>query len=385
MKMRFARGGSILIAAGLVLSGGAAAVAAHVSPNVAIKWKEGKKFPSTATRFDGALVDGKVYFLGFRVDDAGTTDGSVWYYDVKKDKYTDTKVDMPIPISNYEIAVLKDKTGTGLYVFGGRDANGKIIKNVQVYYPKSNKAMQVKSDPWPGTTPSKCVSLPGTGVTTVGGKAYVLGGMSFSTSVPACQDDNSNQVWSFDPMGKAGKRWSSEAKLNVARGYISPTAVGSTIYAVGGDVNDAATLTATDVVESWKVGSKSWSDKGVADLPEPCDESQAFGFAKGSLGGTVTLAGCAQWPNSLADVQQYNIKSDKWSMVGAMNEARRNQAGENIGSATKPKLMIVGGYNADGSAILDSSEVGTPGKAKAGFGTAAHQLFHPAKSGASTF
>jgi N-acetylneuraminic acid mutarotase len=351
MKMRFARGGSIAIAVGLVLTGGAA-LAAGSSP-AALKWKEGKTFPSTATRFDGALVDGKVYFLGFRVDDAGTTDGTVWYYDTKKDKYVNTKTTMPVPISNYNIAVLQDKTGTGLYVFGGRDANGKIIKNVQVYYPKSNKAVQLnKKDFWPGTTPSKCVSLPGTGVAVVKNTAYVIGGMSFSSSVPPCTDDNSAQVWSFNPMGAVGKKWKAMPDLNVARGYVATAVVGSKIYAIGGDVNAAGTLTADPTVESWTPGDKTWDNKGVDDLLEPCDETQAFGVGK-----SIVVAGCGQWPNSLPDVQVY--KKGKWSQSAPMNEARRNQAGENIGTAKNPDLMIVGGYNSDGSAILDTSEFGT--------------------------
>lgn len=384
MKMRFARGVTLALAMGLVLSGGAA-LAGGASPAVTVKWKPGKDFPSTATRFDGAVVGGKVYFLGFRVDDVGTTDGSIWYYDIKNDKYVDTKTDMPEPISNYTIAVLKDSTGTGLYTFGGRDAAGKILKTVQVYYPAKDKAIVVKSDPWPGKTPAGCVSLPGTGVAVVANTASVMGGMSFSTSVPACEDDNSKQVWSFDPTAKSGKKWSAEPSLKVARGYISPAVVGNTIYAVGGDVNEAATLVAQTTVESWKVGANGWDDKGVKDLPQPCDESQAFGFQDGPLGGTVTLAGCGQWPNALADVLQYDVKKDKWSNVGALKEARRNHAGASIGTDAKPKLMVVGGYNFDASVILSTSEFGTPGNSPGAalHGTVTH-LF-PAGGSAATF
>ncbi len=354
MKMRFARSGSIAIAAGLVLVGGTA-LAAGSSP-AALKWKEDKTtFPSTATRFDGALYKGKVYFLGFRVDDAGTTDGTVWSYDPKTDKYTNTKTTMPVPISNYQIAVLKDKNGTGLYTFGGRDANGKILKDVQVYYPDTNKAVELnKKDFWPGTTPSKCVSLPGTGVTTIGNTAYVVGGMSFSTSVPACTDDNSSQVWSFDPMGAVGKKWKAMPDLNVARGYVATAVMGGTIYAIGGDVNESGTLTADPTVESWKPGDKTWNNKGVADLLEGCDESQAF-----AVKTSIVLAGCGQWPNALPDVQVFN--KGKWSQSAPLNEARRNQAGVAISGATKAgtELMVVGGYNSDGTVILNTGEFGT--------------------------
>jgi len=360
MKMRFARGIGIASAMGLLVVG-AASLATASQPGVAINWKSGKDFPSPATRFDGAKVGSKVYFLGFRVDDVGTTDGSIWYYDLKARKYVDTKVDMKVPISNYSVAVLKDDTGTGLYTFGGRDANGAILDTVQVYYPASGVVKILKSDKWPGKTPSDCVSLPGTGTTVVGNAAYVLGGMSFSTSIPACVDDQSREVWKFDPMAAAGNRWKKQPPLKVALGYISPAVIGNKIYAVGGDTNEAATLVAQPTVQSWKVGAAAWNDKDVADLPEACDESQAFGFASGPLDGTVTLAGCGQWPNALADVLQYKVSTNKWNNIGSLLEARRNHAGVNIGTDAKPKLMVVGGYNSDASVILQTSEIGTTG------------------------
>ncbi len=364
MRMRFARVGIIAIAAGLVLSGGTA-LAAGTSPDVGVKFKSGAEAPFGGTRFDGALVDGKVYFLGFRIVD-NTTDGSIWTYDVKKKKYADTKIDMPVPVSNYTIAVLQDKTGTGLYIFGGRDNDGASINTVQVFYPKTGKASVVKTDPFPGTTPSDCIAIPGTGVAVVDNKAYVMGGMSFATSVPACVDDQSKQTWSFDPMAKDKKKWTAGPALKTARGYISPAVVGNTIYAIGGDTNDAGTLNASAKVESWKVGSKKWSPEtdmpAVGDLGiQGCDESQAFGFDSGPLANTITLAGCGQWPNALPDVLQYDVKKGKWSNIGALAEARRNQAGANIGTDAKPQLMVLGGYNSDGSLVLTTSEIGTPG------------------------
>ena len=107
------------------------------------------------------------------------------------------------------------------------------------------------------------------------------------------------------------------------------------------------------------MGSASWN-AATADLPEACDESQAFGFASGQLAKTITLAGCGQFPLALPDVLQYDAATDTWSAAGALNEARRNQAGANIGTAKKPILFVVGGYNSDSTVTLMSSEVGTP-------------------------
>jgi len=364
MKMRFARVVSIAIASGLVVSGGAALAASSTAAKVNVTFKAGKTAPFEGTRFDGALYKGKVYFLGFRLVD-NTTDGSIWTYNPSTNKYADTGDKMAVPISNYTVAVLTDANGTGLYTFGGRDNDGASIDTVQVYYPDTGVSKVVKSDKWPGKTPSDCISLPATGVAVAGNKAYVMGGMSFSTSIPACVDDQSNQTWIFDPMAAAGKKWKAGPNLKTARGYISPAVVGGNkIYAIGGDVNDVGTLAALPDTESWKIGAAKWVKR--APLPTAssgipgCDESQAFAFDKGPLGGTITLAGCGQWPNALPDVFQYDVAGDKWTSVGSLLEARRNMAGVSIGTAKNPKMMVVGGYNGDGSLVLSTSEIGSP-------------------------
>jgi hypothetical protein len=83
----------------------------------------------------------------------------------------------------------------------------------------------------------------------------------------------------------------------------------------------------------------------------------------------VTVAGCGQWPNAVADVLQYDTVANTWSVIGALNEARRNQAGAVIGGAKKPKLFILGGYDATGATVLSSSEIGKPSKVAGPLGT----------------
>jgi hypothetical protein len=238
---------------------------------------------------------------------------------------------------------------------------------VQVYYPATNTAAEITTDPWPGTTPSGCISLPAMGVAVVNNFAWVMGGISFSSI--GCIDDNSNQVWRFDPTAGAGKKWSQQADLNMARGYITTAVLQGTgqrhrdaIYAIGGDVNDAGNLVPQSIVEKYKIGWAGWNDAHAADLPQPCDESQAFAFDSGPLANTITLAGCGQWPNDLPDVLQYNRAHDSWSIIGALNEARRNHAGANIGTADQPMLFVLGGYGPDGATVLQSSEIGTVSK-----------------------
>jgi len=365
MKVRYLRGLALLAVVAVVFSGASALAASPKSAAVDVKFKSGPDSPfglAGATRFDGYYDSSsqRVYFLGTRQADDSTS-GEVWYYDVAKKKYKDTGTAMPTPVSNYSIAGLTDKTGFGLYIFGGRDASAGIVTDVQVYYPGTNTAAKLgNKDAWPGTTsPSDCVSLPAMGVATVGNTAYVVGGVAFAAN--GCADENSDQTWAFNPKGKSGKKWTQGPKLTLARGYITTAVLGGKIYAIGGDINDAAVLTAQTVVETWDTKAAKW--KKATDLPEACDETQAFGFDKGPLANTITVTGCGQWPNDLPDVLQYDSKAKSWSTVGTLLESRRNEAGANIGTDKKPQLFVVGGYGADGATVLETSEIGTVSKA----------------------
>jgi hypothetical protein len=317
-----------------------------------VNWTLATPAPFAGTRFDGEYVPSlrRVFFLGFRTT-GDVTDGSVWYYDVPTNTYVDTGVNMRVPVSNYQISMLQDDHGLGLYIFGGRDANAQIVTTVQVFYPATNTVARILSDPFPGTTPSGCVSLPAMGVATLQNKAYVLGGVAFVAN-GCVADENSAQTWTFDPLAPAGTRWSQGPNLNMARGYITPAVLGRRIYAIGGDENIAGSLFASSIVEAWAPPSGGWNNAAIADLPTICDEAQAYGFRTGPLAGGVVLAGCGQWPNAVADTYFYNQAANTWSLVGAFNENRRNHAGALIPRGGRQIMYILGGYG-EASGFID--------------------------------
>src|SRR6266536_1395709 len=194
------------------------------------------------------------------------------------------------------------------------------------------------------------------GVATLGNQAIVMGGSSFAAN--GCLDENSAQTWMFDPMAAAGSRWTQGGDLNVARGYITPAVLGNKVYAIGGDLNIAGSLFAQQTVEASTGGP--WDDAGVADLPEGCDESQAFGFSSGYLANSIILAGCGQWPNAVPDVLQYDVGTNSWATVGQLNDNRRNHAGSWLGAAGSSPMYILGGYGQASGFIdpIQSSEIG---------------------------
>jgi Kelch motif len=367
MKQRHLYALGLLVAVGLLFSSvpvfaSAGRATAPRVPDVSVSWATTSPMPFAATRFDGEYVPqvNRVYIMGFRAAD-NSTDGSVWYYNVATNTWVDTTRDLPLPISNYQISMLRDARGLGLYVFGGRDNLGNLVKNVQVYYPQFNQVLNMTSDPYPGTTPSGCTSLPAMGVATLGNKAYVLGGVSFSAPPISCVDEASAQTWIFDPMAAPGARWTQGPSMNVARGYITPTVLGGRIYAIGGDTNVAGTLFASPTVEAWQPPAGGWNDGAIADLPVPCDESQAFPWTAGPLAGGFVLSTCGQWPIALGDTYYYSAGTNSWSLVGAVNEIRRNQAGSFIVVGGQRRMYILGGYAADGATALASTEQGIGG------------------------
>ena len=364
MTLRYASRVGLMAGLALLLAGAPAlgaprSAASPHRPLASVSFTNGPAAPFNATRFDGEYdpTTNRVYFLGFRTD-ADATDGSVWYYDVATQTYTDTGVDMPVPVSNYQIAPLTDARGLGFYIFGGRDANAALVNTTQVYYPALNQAKIVAGDPWPGTTPSGCISLPGTGVAVVSNTAIVAGG--FSTAANGCVDDSSAQTWLFHPNAHNGARWTQGPDLSLARTYITMAVLGKTVYAIGGDTFEAATLVPQTIVESWKPPTGGWNDAGVADSIEPCDESQGFGNGGGPLKGDIVVAGCGQWPNAVGDVLLYSSTTNTWSVAGALNVIRRNEAGSFIPFGTQTRMYILGGYGADSNFIdpINSSEVG---------------------------
>ena len=322
-----------------------------------ITWRLGPTLPTALARFDGEIVGNRIYFLGGRTNDIPPADtiGNILFFDIPTRTFGDTGVVMPIPISNYGIAKLEDANGTGLYVFGGRDALGNVITDVQVYYPDTNTAMVVASDPWPGTTDvAACISLPAMGVAVVDNKAFVLGGISVA---PGCTFDNSSQTWIFNPNLAPGSRWHQGADLNLARGYITPAVLGNKLVAIGGDIIDnLGALTAQTIVEGLNTSNPTaWKDGAVADLPEPCDESQAFGFTSGPLAGSIVLAGCGQWPDQTKP-DTLVFSGGSWSQSTPLNDVRRNQAGVLVSLPNNDVMLVLGGYALDGVTIIDSTE-----------------------------
>ena len=102
----------------------------------------------------------------------------------------------------------------------------------------------------------------------------------------------------------------------------------------------------------------SWNDAAVADLPEQCSSSRAWGFDTGSLyidptdstplAGKI-ISGCGFWSTAVASVYAYTVATNSWEVFPPFNTARRDQAGELMPIAGEEALWVWGGY--DGTSV----------------------------------
>ncbi len=324
-------------------------------------WAYATDLPFVTYRIDAEFYDGKLYVTGYR-EESGGTDGSVWVYDPLLDAWSDTGVDLPVPVSNYTIAKLEDANGVGLYVFGGRDTAGSCTTAVQVYYPDLNTASVVATDPWPGTVNASPV-FPG-GVVVVGGLGFAWGGFCGATTPPY----TSNETWIFDPLAAAGSRWTSGPTLPSPGAYQAGALLDGIIYSIGGDTYDGINLYPYATVLSLDPGNLGAGWQARAPLPLPssgivgCESTQAFGFDTGSAwspAGHIVVAGCGQWPDQLADSFLYDGASNSWTTFDPLNLARRNHGGAFILDGPLGGRMWVGGGFIPGGTNLGTATAET--------------------------
>jgi len=321
-------------------------------------WQEYTPSPFNFWRFDAEDVAtlNRIYVLGGRLADL-TTDGSIWSFTVgMPGSWAFTGTTLNTPVSNYDIAMLNDQSGLGLYVIGGRTGGGTMTTAVQVYYPQTNTATTISTDPWPGLAENGTVPFPG-GVAVANNRAYAFGGFS-GTALSA-------ETWVYDPSAPAGTRWTQGPDLGMARAYIASAVLGNRyVFAIGGDDWDGTSLIPQPIVERLDTRNLAAGWIRVADLPPAssgiagCDENRAFG-----VGTSIVVAGCGQWngvPSELADCFLYNALSDTWASYPSLNEARRNHAGALIQRGNRRYLYVLGGRQDTDTNILNISEVSIP-------------------------
>ncbi len=305
----------------------------------------------------------RIYFLGARCED-NSTSGTVFYFDLNDYTYHATGATMPVPVSNYIIALVPNDGqghGPGMYLVGGRPAAGGVVDTVQVYYPDDNTVATIATDPYPFAV------SPG-GVAVVGNKIYSFGGFDAANMY--------DETYVYDPTAAPGSRWTDTGcLLPTGRSYIASVAVGNLIYAMGGDEFPAGSLdpiSQTVVLDTNNLPA-CWQDGLMADMPQANGDAPAvYVDDPGTYldGGIYVVGGYWPSPGPYRWVFRYDLATDTWEefpdlAIPDPATGRRNQAAvyvpasagpESVGSGI-PGIWTFGGYDGSGTnAMTDSSE-----------------------------
>jgi subtilisin family serine protease len=302
----------------------------------------------------------RVYFLGGRCELDTTTTGAVFYFDPVTETYNATGEVMDTPVSNYQMVRIDNDgrgNGPGFYIVGGRKGDSTQTNAVQVYYPDINLAETIATDPFP-----PAVSYSPGGVVAQGGEIYVFGGFDGVNMYAT--------TWIYNPLAAAGARWTqSGCDLPTPRSYIGAVALGTKIYAIGGNELPALTPINDTVVYDTANPGSCWQDGLMADLPQANGDAPAVYVGENYIGGGIFVVG-GFWPAPGPNrwVFRYDVAGDFWESfpdlaIPAPATGRRNEAAVYIPSSSGgtgvgiPGLWAFGGYDGSGTnAMTESSE-----------------------------
>src|SRR5438067_616725 len=160
-------------------------------------------------------VDGKIYlnggYSGATID---TVVATTWKYDPIANTFTDLA---PSPTAHGGPAA--GIINGHLLVAGGRTNPDQTLVQTWDYNIASNTWTQKQDMPRPTNVPGSAVAL---------GQLWSMGGC---TPTPCNPFPGINNVSSFDPVANT---WTDAPSLNHARSFPGGTAVGNTLFAVGG-------------------------------------------------------------------------------------------------------------------------------------------------------
>jgi hypothetical protein len=185
-------------------------------------WSLGTFMPEGRVQMASGYYNGKIYLIG----GYGLPSAQVWEYDPVTDTFNTTRAPMPRAVGGPGFGIINGH----FYVAGGLDNTNTVLDLVYDYDIAANTWTARSHLP----TPNR---VPGSGVVT--GQLWLFGGDNVNT--------NTNASTFYDP---ASDTWFAGPPLNVARGFIGGTAIGTALLAAGGGLTDDHTDFATTETSS---------------------------------------------------------------------------------------------------------------------------------------
>jgi N-acetylneuraminic acid mutarotase len=253
----------------MALAAGLLALPLSVSAQAPGQWLKTKfaPLPEPAEEYWSAAANGKFYLFGgspVRTADRTFLPGRVLEYDPSTDKWT-SKKQMPRPTEHMAVTEYQGK----IYLFGGAGPENPGEAGPSNYQFNYSWEYDPANDSWKSLAPMP-TRRNGAAAVAVGGKIYVIGGSGLA---PGAQNPSSPAALrvldtneAYDP---ATNTWETRGAMPTPRHHVAIGAVGGKIYVIGG-LTGAATIgnyvaNATSVVEEYDPATDRW--RAMSKMP----------------------------------------------------------------------------------------------------------------------
>lgn len=289
-----------------------------------------------------AAIGHRIYVLGGIEPNPGggvvTTD-RVEVYDARADRWSEG-VPLPVAMNHPNAAVVGGK----LYVLGGLSggASWQALRDSYVFDPRTNRWTELAPMPAGTERGSAAMGVRGT-------KIYLAGGMRTLTPGPGGLQDTVATVSSYDVVTR---RWETLPSLPEPRDHVGGAIIGRTFYVLGG--RDRGQVNVRDTVYALDLATRSWTER--APMP-----TARGGIATAAVGGTIYTFGGegnhTEGSNSIfAETEAYDTTRNRWQRLAPMPVPRHGTAATAVGGT----IYIPGGGTAAGGTPVDTNDAYRP-------------------------
>ncbi|WP_394620301.1 Kelch repeat-containing protein [Lentzea sp. JNUCC 0626] len=287
-----------------------------------------------------AALGRHVYVIGgIRPDGAGgvTTVADVEVYDTRANTWR-RAAPLPVPM-NHPNAVA---VGGRIYVLGGLSggASWQALADSFVYNPVTDRWTKLPPMPKGFERGSAAMGVLGT-------RIYLAGGMRTLTPGPGGLQDTIADVHTYDVVTR---RWATLPSLPEARDHVGGAIVGGTFYVVGG--RDRGQVNVRDTVYAYSRGK--WTERAPMPTPRGGIASAVVGSKIYTFGGEGKVVDGVN--TVFSETEAYDTRANRWEVLAPMPIPRHGTAA--IGVADT--IYIPGGGNRGGGAPMDVNDAYKP-------------------------
>jgi N-acetylneuraminic acid mutarotase len=224
------------------------------------------------TQYSGAIVGTKLYYIGGR-DHNGDLLGEVDVFDIESQTWSTLPDQNGVTLRSNSAAFVY---GTTIYVVGGYDENYDSLKSVITLNTAVSNTFAT------GLIPDKPTDSGDCGSVTIGDYAYVFNG--FSSTIP---DGFCHPRRTFERLDLVNRSWTTIGSTIYARGLPASAVINGKLYLFGGEgkqdncTNGNAKSYPVSFLEQYDPSTNRWSDGGAVG-------SNRFRFS-GTSYGNLTL------------------------------------------------------------------------------------------------